>query len=91
MKRFFAEVKDKVVWPFSLTTLEGRFSFSQLPPGRYLLIINRTEFETSRGRRREPVLPRLFYPGVSDAAGATVIVVGTEDERREYDFRLPIP
>jgi len=90
-EEIFAERKEEVVWPFSLTTLEGRFWFSQLPPGRYLLIINRTEYERSRGRQREPALPRFFYPGVSDVAGATVIVVGNEDGPREYDFHLPIP
>ena len=90
-EEIFAERKKEVVWPFSLTTLEGRFSFSQLPPGRYLLIINRTEFERSQGRQREPALPRLFYPGVSDVSGATVIVVGNEDEPRIYDFHLPVP
>ena len=91
-EEIFAEPKnEEVVWPFSLTTLEGRFWFSQLPPGRYLLIINRTEYERSRGRQREPALPRFFYPGVSDVVGATVIVVGNEDERREYDFHLPLP
>ena len=89
-EEIFKEVKDKVVWPFVLTTREGRFSFSQLPRGRYLLVINRTEYER-RGRSGEPALPRFFYPGVSDAVGATVIVVGNEDERREYDFHLPIP
>lgn len=91
-EEIFAErKKEEVVWPFSLTTLQGRFSFSQLPPGRYFLIINRTEYERSLGRQREPALPRFFYPGVSDVAVATVIVVSTEDERREYDFHLPTP
>jgi len=45
----------------------------------------------SRGRQREPALPRFFHPGVSDVVGATVIVVGNEDGPREYDFHLPIP
>lgn len=88
-EEIFAEAKDKFVWPFSLTNSEGRFSFSLLPPGRYLLIINRTEFERSRGERT-PTLPRLFYPGVTDLGAATVIVVGKDDEPREYDFQLPI-
>ena len=90
-EEIFAEAKDTVVWPLSLTTLEGRFGFTQLPPGRYLLIINRTEYERSQGRQREPALARLFYPGVSDVGGATVIVIGNDDEPREYDFHLPIP
>ena len=84
-----AENKDKLVWPTSFTDDAGHFRFTQLPPGRYLLIINRTEFERSRSREMFRHLPRLFYPGVSDASGATVIVVGKDDEPREYDFRLP--
>ena len=90
-EEIFAESKDKVLWPFDVTSLDGRFAFTQLPPGRYLLIINRTEYERSQGRQRDPALPRLFYPGVTDISGATVIVVGADDEPREYDFRLPIP
>ena len=90
-EEIFAESKDRVVWPYALTTLQGRFGFTQLPPGRYLLIINRTDHERSQGRKRDPALPRLFYPGVTDISGATVIVVGKDDEPREYDFRLPIP
>jgi hypothetical protein len=84
-----AESKDKSVWPLAYTDDVGRFRFAQLPPGRYLLIINRTEFDRSRDRETFRHLPRLFYPGVSDVSGATVIVVGKDDEAREYDFRLP--
>ena len=90
-EKIFVEGKDKVLWPLSVTTLQGRFGFTQLPPGRYLLIINRTEYERSQGRQRDPALPRLFYPGVTDMGAATIIVVGNDDEPREYDFRLPIP
>ena len=88
-EEMFAESKDKMVWPIAFTNQDGRFLFAQLPPGRYLLIINRTEFERSRARETFRHLPRLFYPGVSDVSGATVIVVGKDDEAREYDFRLP--
>ena len=84
-----AEIKDSTVWPVAFTGDEGRFSFSQLPPGRYLLIINRTEVEKSQARETYRHLPRLFYPGVSDVSGATAIVVGKDDEAREFDFRLP--
>jgi len=82
--------KDKGVWTFSYTDREGRASFAQLPPGRYLLVINRTEFERRRGAETARALPRLFYPGVSEVSGATVIVVSKDDELREYEFRLPI-
>lgn len=89
-EEILAEGKDKNAWVASWTNHEGRFWFSQLPPGRYLLIINRAEFERSLGSETSRGLPRLFYPGVSDAGGATVIVVGKDDEPQEYEFRLPI-
>ena len=80
---------DAIVWPFSFTNLQGRFSFSHVPPGRYLLVINRTDYERATGRRRIPTLPTLFYPGVSDAGAATVIILDKDDKPRDYDFRLP--
>ena len=86
-----AEGKNTPIWPFTLTSRDGGFRFTGLAPGRYLLIINRTERERLQGRQGVPALPRLFYPGVLDAASATVIVVGTDDKRREYDFQLPLP
>ncbi|HEU4435148.1 MAG TPA: carboxypeptidase-like regulatory domain-containing protein [Pyrinomonadaceae bacterium] len=83
------ENKDKTAWPFSITNREGRFNFSHLAPGRYLLIINRAEYEKARGKEWS-ALPRLFYPGVNDLAAATVIVVSDEAEPREYNFTLPL-
>jgi hypothetical protein len=72
------------------TGKDGRFRFTRLAPGSYLLMINQTESDKSGGSEISRALPRLFYPGVSDLGGATVIVVGREHEPREYDFRLPI-
>ena len=83
------ESKDKIAWPYAFTSREGRFTFSHLAPGRYLLIINRSEYERSR-EREWSALPRLFYPGVNDLAAATVIVVSDEGETREYNFTLPL-
>jgi len=89
-EQILEEKKDKFGWPFTSTNREGRFSFSYLAPGRYLLIINRAEYEKSRGGKEWSALPRLFYPGVNDLAAATVIVVSDEHERREYNFTLPL-
>ena len=69
---------------------DGRYRFTQLAPGRYLLIINLKESDKLSGSEISRLLPRLFYPGVSDLGGATVIVVGKERKAREYEFRLPI-
>ena len=90
LEEILAERKDRVVWTSGYTNREGRYEFSHLPPGRYLLIINRADFEKSLGSLVSRALPRLFYPGVTDLGGATVIVVGTERDSREHDFRLTI-
>jgi carboxypeptidase family protein len=88
-EQILAEVKDKVPWTFSLTNEQGRFRFQHLAPGRYLLVINRADFEKSRGETWS-VLPRLFYPGVNDLAAATVIVITEDGEIPEYNFHLAV-
>ncbi len=77
-------------WITAWTDKQGRYWFTQLAPGRYLLIVNRTEQDTSHSSALSRSLPRLFYPGVSDLGAATVIVVGKDDEPREFEFRLPV-
>jgi len=89
--KILAESKDKVEWSFTYTNEEGRYWFSDLGPGRYLVVINRSEFERSRGSEAAKLLPRLFYPGVNDASGATVIVVGRDDKAEDYNFKLTTP
>jgi Carboxypeptidase regulatory-like domain len=91
LEEMLRENKDQSAGPFNLTNRSGGFVFPLLAPGRYLLLINRSELARSRGSETTRALPRLFYPGVSEAAGATVIVVRADDEKpREYEFRLPI-
>ena len=84
----FEEIEKKS-WLMGFTDREGRYSFAQLAPGRYMVIINH-ESDRSIGSQKTRALPRLFYPGVSDLGGATVIVVGKEHVPREYNFQLPI-
>lgn len=83
------DTKDRGAWTFSVTNDQGRFGFSHLAPGRYLLIINRAEFERTRGNKRAQALPRLFYPGVTGMEQAVVITVREGRKAKEYDFRLP--
>jgi hypothetical protein len=68
---------------------DGTYTFSQLMPGRYLLMINRREFASS-GSEITRNLPRLFYPGVNDIESATVIVLTNDQKPQAYDFVLPI-
>ena len=91
LEQILSANKEKAEWAFVLTNEEGRYAFSFLPPGRYLVVINRAEFERSRGAEAARLLPRLFYPGVNDASGATVIVVDKDRKTEEYNFNLPLP
>ena len=90
LEQILSQGKEKNYGILTFTDREGRYGFAQLASGRYLLIINRLESEKSSGSEISRALPRLFYPGVSDLGGATVIVVGKEHEPREYTFRLPV-
>src|SRR5215207_4882834 len=85
-----AEGKGRAVGVLSFSDRDGRFRFTELPPGRYLLIINHSESNKSSGSPVSRALPRLFYPGTTDLGGATVITVGKDYEPREYDFHLPV-
>ena len=83
--------KDKEVWDFSFTDGEGRYGFTSVAPGRYRLVINRSEFEKSQELPLVRPLARIFHPGVYDLAGATVVVVRKNDDKpQDYDFRLLI-
>jgi hypothetical protein len=68
---------------------DGTYSFSQLMPGRYLVIVNRRDFAGS-GSEVVRNLPPLFYPGVNDPGAATVIVLTNDQKPQEYDFVLPL-
>ncbi len=83
-------LSEKPSWIYTYTNSDGSYRFTRLEPGRYLLIINRTGSEKSGGSAITRVLPRLFYPGVSDLGGATVIIVADNDEPREYNFQLTV-
>jgi hypothetical protein len=89
LKDILLNIKDRWAWTFSVTNSEGRFGFSRLAPGNYMLIINRAEFERTRGTERAQALPMLFYPGVTSIDQAVVITLREGQKAREYDFHLP--
>jgi hypothetical protein len=57
-------------------------------PGRYLLVVNRKDFQSSQSQFAR-ILPTLFYPGVNDIGAATVIAVEKDQKPQAYDFILP--
>lgn len=68
---------------------EGRFNFTAVPAGRYLLAVNRTSFPNPQ----DPLLAYApaFYPGVVDQVNAEVITVGVGEKRTGLDIRMPSP
>jgi hypothetical protein len=72
----------------SYTLRDGTYSFTQLMPGRYLLVVNRKDHRSESELAR--ILPTLLYPGVHDIGSATVIVVANDKEMQAYEFMLPI-
>ena len=65
---------------------EGKFTFSAVPQGRYLLTVNRT-------RHPDPSDPNsayapTFYPGVSEATDARVITVGIGEKVSDLEVRV---
>ncbi|HEV2883743.1 MAG TPA: carboxypeptidase regulatory-like domain-containing protein, partial [Pyrinomonadaceae bacterium] len=67
---------------------EGRYSFSALPPGRYLLAVNLRRFPDPNDPTN--AFPRTYYPGVTDIAKAELITLGAGENVRERDLLLPI-
>jgi hypothetical protein len=63
---------------------QGRFKFSFVPPGKYLV-----GFNLKSGPFRDYPYPEFYYPGVSDRSLAKVITVGAN--KRIEEISLPIP
>ena len=65
----------------------GRYSFTAVPPGRYLLAMNVTRFQEPKDPTN--AYPRTYYPGVAQASQATIISLGPGEKLTERDLRLP--
>jgi SdrD B-like domain len=63
---------------------QGRFTFSNIQPGRYLLGIN-----IERNPSEHSPYPPTWYPGVADKSQATIIEVGMAEKLTDYTFKLP--
>jgi len=66
---------------------QGRYQIGQIPPGHYKLSVN---YDGPRGELLK-TFPLFYYPGVSNADQAGVIVVGESAKVESVDFRLTAP
>lgn len=70
------------------TDAEGRFSFSAIPAGKYLLGVNFTKHPETNDPTN--AYAPTFYPGVADQPSAEVITLGVGEERTDLDIRVPL-
>lgn len=66
---------------------DGRYSFTAVPPGRYLLAVNVIRFPQPDDPTN--AYPRTYYPGVAQASQAAIISLGAGEKLTERDLRLP--
>jgi hypothetical protein len=81
---FADRVNDRGVGRFEQTDRDGKFEFTELTPGTYLLGVN-IRWQPSG---RQPY-PRTYYPGVSSAAGARPVKLGMGEKLSDFVLRLP--
>lgn len=66
---------------------QGRFAFSAVPQGRYVIAVNHNRFPDPNDPTN--AYPPSFYPGVVDQAQAQTITVGAGEKLSELEIRVP--
>lgn len=67
---------------------QGHYSFSGLPPGKYLLAVNLSRYPDLNDPTN--AYPRTYYPGVLEIAKAEVITVGPGENVSDRQLLLPV-
>jgi hypothetical protein len=73
--------------PFKIddcTKQDGRYELRQVPPGDYIIVVNRGKKPSAS----EPY-PRSFYPGVVVRNRATLVTMNQGAKLEGYDIRIP--
>lgn len=78
------KVGDRRIGRYEKTDKAGRFEFTELKLGRYLLGVNIRSQPNGDNPFR-----RTYFPGVSNIAEAKVIVLGKGEKLKGYELRLP--
>jgi hypothetical protein len=66
------------------TDEDGQFSFTEVQPGRYNIVMNMYRFPTER-----LPYPTIYWPGARSESEAVIIEVADAVEQPRYDFTLP--
>jgi hypothetical protein len=66
------------------TNEEGEYSFSEVAPGRYKIVMNKYLFPTARAP-----YPTIYWPAARSESEALAIEVADAASKHRYDFRLP--
>jgi hypothetical protein len=69
---------------FDCTEEDGSYALKDMPPGKYLIVVNKDNKISST----EP-FPTLYYPNAFEKEKATIIDMGEGDVRENYDIHVP--
>ena len=73
---------DRVQRRLAVTDREGRYEFTRMPAGRFVIGV-------TSGAVRTGNAPRTFLPGVTKVSAASRVTVGAGERATAPDFRLP--
>jgi len=69
----------------SYTDDRGVYNFTQVPPGKYVIVVN---YKGQPGLN-DPRFPRTYHPGTNDPSQARIFIVAEGQEVETTNFRLP--
>jgi hypothetical protein len=88
LEEIYEDRKIESAWLLAETDEKGGYFFSNLPAGRYYVVINRTDYERRLSEKFRKT-PRLFYPNAANLKEATIISIEEGEQITAKDFRLP--
>lgn len=69
------------------TDQDGRYSFTAVPPGRYLMALNLNRYPQPNDPTN--AYPRTYYPGVAQASQASIITLAAGEKLTQRNLQLP--
>jgi len=78
------KVANRYFNEFDCTEEDGRFAISEIPPGKYILVVN----DDGKISGDEP-FRTVYYPGVFEKEKATVIIIDEGSRLENYDVHIP--